>query len=351
MPFRVRRQHLPGLGGGSLCTSLHAALRSATEAPILEVPKDAVLTIVQFSFTADERSEIMRFLYACLVDQSAPRWRRTCLALAVLQELLDRGAPELLAETASGFHFDLVQRMALLEKYEYDGDLRVQSLIRQRAAAVKRRYRELQLAHSLEGSAGCWQQAAAHVAFSRHCDVDSTDDDSEGDCATSRRRHFPASARLNADGSPCTSTSTATGRGSPCASEKASEDEEEPIDLLTGSPPRSLPAPPVREPTSRLAAPSRGAPALRPSADTKPVDGISKLAKGHVCQALSEITVRRGETFDTEKICDLHGGTVLELLAIGSGRRVKARDLHTGIQGWISVRTEGGITLIEVVAK
>lgn len=55
----------------------------------------------------------------------------------LLEELMRRGAPSLATEIAEGRHFDPVQRLTFLERFEYRDDRRVQGMVRQKAASLR----------------------------------------------------------------------------------------------------------------------------------------------------------------------------------------------------------------------
>lgn len=55
----------------------------------------------------------------------------------LLEEMLRRGAPSLATEISEGRHFDPVQRLTFLEKFEYRDDRRVQGMLRQKATVLR----------------------------------------------------------------------------------------------------------------------------------------------------------------------------------------------------------------------
>lgn len=117
---------------------LEQDLKRATESGVIEVPKELLSSVSEASKEGEEpRKAIMRHVGECLKEPNATRWRRTYAALQLVEELSERGAPELLAETAAGWHFDLVQRLTLLQHFECSTDKRVQSMVRARAAALR----------------------------------------------------------------------------------------------------------------------------------------------------------------------------------------------------------------------
>mmetsp|Transcript_25489 Transcript_25489/g.49973 ORF Transcript_25489/g.49973 Transcript_25489/m.49973 type:complete len:282 (-) Transcript_25489:122-967(-) len=116
---------------------LASDLRKATESGVIEVPKDLVRAVVTCSHNEEDRRLIMRHIRECLAEPSAIKWRRTFAALILVEDLLKNGAQELFDETAEGHHFDLVQRLSLLEKFECTTDKRVQNMVRSKASGMR----------------------------------------------------------------------------------------------------------------------------------------------------------------------------------------------------------------------
>jgi hypothetical protein len=146
------RRRLPQFAGGAASggnpqtSPLELELRRITHSQAVDVPKDGLLAIVQASQNEDDRRLIMRHLHACLSESSSSLWRRVFLGLAVVDELVKNGDDMLLLETCNGHHFDLEQRLAFLEKYEYGFDSRVESMIRRKAGALRQAWRDRQSA-------------------------------------------------------------------------------------------------------------------------------------------------------------------------------------------------------------
>lgn len=121
-------------GGGS---AIEADLRRITEAEAIDVPKDALMTIVQATHSVDDRGEIMKHIRGCLAESCENRWRRVYGGLVLLEQLLQRGSKTLMLEAAEGKHFDVVQRLTLLEHFSFKSDVRVQGMVRQKAAVLR----------------------------------------------------------------------------------------------------------------------------------------------------------------------------------------------------------------------
>jgi len=122
---------------GEPANPLESDLKKVTESGVIEIPKDLVQSVVQCSHNEEDRRMIMRHIRECLAEPSAIRWRRTYAALILVEDLLKNGAQELFDETAEGHHFDLVQRLSLLEKFECTTDKRVQNMVRTKASGMR----------------------------------------------------------------------------------------------------------------------------------------------------------------------------------------------------------------------
>merc|ERR1719262_1131159 len=94
----------------------------------------------------------MRHVHGCLAEAGSSQWRSVYLGLQVLEHLFDKGPPELVTEAATGAHFDVVQRLSFLEKYEMGIDLRVQNLVRRKAATMKADWLKRQAEAELGGT-------------------------------------------------------------------------------------------------------------------------------------------------------------------------------------------------------
>lgn len=122
-------------GGGA--SAIETDLRRITEAEVLDVPKETLMSIVQASHSADDRREIMQHLRVCLAEPQPRYWRRIYGALVVVEQLLQRGSKALMIETSEGHHFDLVQRLSFLEHFEFREDIRIQAMVRQKATILR----------------------------------------------------------------------------------------------------------------------------------------------------------------------------------------------------------------------
>mmetsp|Transcript_56584 Transcript_56584/g.132758 ORF Transcript_56584/g.132758 Transcript_56584/m.132758 type:complete len:269 (+) Transcript_56584:122-928(+) len=117
-------------------TPLQADLRRITENDHVDIPKDALLAVMQASFSPDSRKEIMAHVQDCLTSKTG--WRRVHCGLELLDHLLRHGAPQLMREAAEGTHFDVVQRLSFLENFSHSSDKRVEQMVRKKATTLRR---------------------------------------------------------------------------------------------------------------------------------------------------------------------------------------------------------------------
>merc|ERR1719433_457408 len=117
--------------------TLEADLRRVTESGVIEVPQALLEPVVEAARSEDDRREIMKHLQSCLAEPSGKRWKRIYAGLVLAETLVQKGPLELLTETSQGHHFDLVQRLAFLEHFEYDADKRIQNSVRTKAKALR----------------------------------------------------------------------------------------------------------------------------------------------------------------------------------------------------------------------
>lgn len=135
-----------GRDGTNVEASLDSELVRATSADSVDVSASALLAIARASHDADDRRRIMRHLHGCLTESASAQWRRVYSGMVVVEYILMHGSSDLVSETAYGLHFDLVQRLSFLEKYEYNYDQRVEGLLRSKARFLRNAWLEQQLA-------------------------------------------------------------------------------------------------------------------------------------------------------------------------------------------------------------
>jgi len=116
---------------------LAADLRRATDSGVSEIPSELVNPIVDASVDEDNRVLIMKHLQECLAEQNGRYWQRVLAAMVIIEELARSGAPQLMHESAVGRHFDVVQRLSLLEHYDRSTDRRIKNTIVTKAKKVR----------------------------------------------------------------------------------------------------------------------------------------------------------------------------------------------------------------------
>lgn len=119
-------------------SSLEDDLKRITDSGIIDIPQELFTVVIEESREEQSRKIIMNHLRQCLTDVSAKDkgWKRAYAAMELAEELLDKGSSALLAETAVGRHFDLVQRLSFLEDFVSSHDL-AQSLVRSKAKSLR----------------------------------------------------------------------------------------------------------------------------------------------------------------------------------------------------------------------
>jgi hypothetical protein len=178
------RDRVLGLVCKSAASALEEDLRRATQAASVQVPEVPLQAIVLASHEEDGRRKIMQHLRTTLSESASAHWRRVYLGMLVLEELLQKGSKSLVAETASGMHFDLAQRLAFLEQFEFGFDQRVESLVRRKAEVVRRSW--LQEQKVVDGGSWLQEQKVVDGGFSLEtcllqCDESTEAEDSSSD--------------------------------------------------------------------------------------------------------------------------------------------------------------------------
>eukprot|EP00927_Polykrikos_kofoidii_P077047 TRINITY_DN74037_c0_g1_i1.p1 TRINITY_DN74037_c0_g1~~TRINITY_DN74037_c0_g1_i1.p1 ORF type:complete len:331 (+),score=69.29 TRINITY_DN74037_c0_g1_i1:27-995(+) len=309
-----------GFGSRSAEAQLEDHLKSATEASwVQEVPRSALLALVQYSYNAGDRQTIMRYLARCLSEPAASRWRRVFLALQVIEELLRSGSTDLVKEIRSGHHFDLAQRLSMLkETFRCAQDVRGQNVVRQKACVVGNQFQgvvqEQEAAEKIESvkkeapgrrrrMRRQWVRTQNCVEFTQHND-DTTDeeDDSSDEEVVTMPAHQDVKGTICGSAMVQDETSTTDSDSSELAREAITERRNE--------------------------------------------DGPVAFKRGDVCRAISEVTMREGESFESEEYAMFPPNAIFVILGIGIGRRIRVREASTWEIGWISVRTKDGIPLV-----
>lgn len=184
------------VGGGSAVAS--AALPSDLEVLGAEAPvQPSVLAHLVAAARADAgaRQAIMARLMPCLRPpaKAGGSWCPTYNGLALAEELAKSGPPELFEEMQQGKHFDIMQRLAILQYLEC-ADACVQGMLRSKAGTVQAAMQLRFGAASGTVAAGSTPEAegtnasAARLASSDACAISSqktemTGEEQDGACA------------------------------------------------------------------------------------------------------------------------------------------------------------------------
>jgi len=203
------RDRVLGLVRKSSGSQLEVVLKRVTQASTLDVPEDALSSILNASRDADSRREMMRHFRICL-GASGSQWRRIYATLAAFGELLEKGSPELLTETANGVHFDLLQQLSFLEKYAFDEDERVEALIRNRAEDLRKAWLARQFAaEGLDTEGACAHEGKPSTPSSHQSQLQevSTTDEELGRLPEERSHACWSRSTSPADGAPAPASS------------------------------------------------------------------------------------------------------------------------------------------------
>eukprot|EP00930_Biecheleria_cincta_P096379 TRINITY_DN88239_c0_g1_i1.p1 TRINITY_DN88239_c0_g1~~TRINITY_DN88239_c0_g1_i1.p1 ORF type:complete len:273 (-),score=43.40 TRINITY_DN88239_c0_g1_i1:260-1078(-) len=118
--------------------SLASDLKRVTDSGATEIPKELLDVIVDAANDTDSRREIMGHLRDCYKEPSpAKRWRRIHAAMLLTEGLMLSGPTVILAETAEGHHFDVVQCLSFLEHFELTTDRAAQHMVRSKAKELR----------------------------------------------------------------------------------------------------------------------------------------------------------------------------------------------------------------------
>lgn len=112
----MRRVHFTCNGGGEQPFKVY--LRRITDSKAVEITPEMLTPIVEASHDADYRRDIMKYMRECLSEPSGKRWHRIYAGMLLVEKLLDKGSHYLVVELAHGFHFDLIQKVSLLEHFD-----------------------------------------------------------------------------------------------------------------------------------------------------------------------------------------------------------------------------------------
>lgn len=118
--------------------SLEESLAQITDKGLIDIPEELFIVVIEESREEHGRKVIMNHLRQCLTDVAKPKaWKRLHAAMILIEELMTNGSPALLAETAVGRHFDVVQKLSFVERFQHTSNERAQSMVRSKAKVLR----------------------------------------------------------------------------------------------------------------------------------------------------------------------------------------------------------------------
>lgn len=118
--------------------SVEDVLARITDAGLISIPEDLMVVILEASHEEHYRKIIMNHLHRCLTDVVKPNaWKRLHAAMNLIEALMTQGSPTLLAESAAGLHFDVVQKLCLVERFQHTSNEHAQSMVRSKAKVLR----------------------------------------------------------------------------------------------------------------------------------------------------------------------------------------------------------------------
>lgn len=118
--------------------SLEPALARITDSGLVDIPDELFTPVIEESREEHGRKVIMNHLRQCLTDVAKPKaWKRLHAAMILIEELMTNGSAALLAETAVGRHFDVVQKLSFVERFQHTSNERAQSMVRAKAKSLR----------------------------------------------------------------------------------------------------------------------------------------------------------------------------------------------------------------------
>lgn len=114
-----------------------ADLQKVSDSGCRDIPTEVLDTIAEASGDESNRREIMAFIQKCLKGPTPDKqWHRLYGALVLIEELMRKGDPRFLIETAEGRYFDVLQQLCFIQHF-HNSDKRVEKLVRSKATAVR----------------------------------------------------------------------------------------------------------------------------------------------------------------------------------------------------------------------
>eukprot|EP00746_Dinoflagellata_sp_MGD_P068378 gnl/MRDRNA2_/MRDRNA2_28153_c0_seq1.p1 gnl/MRDRNA2_/MRDRNA2_28153_c0~~gnl/MRDRNA2_/MRDRNA2_28153_c0_seq1.p1 ORF type:complete len:232 (+),score=50.55 gnl/MRDRNA2_/MRDRNA2_28153_c0_seq1:90-785(+) len=123
-------------------TSLKNDLTRITDSSFIDIPsqfrEQLFIEVIKESCQEHGRRVIMNHVHQCLADVTKEKtWKRIYGAMIVMEELLNNGSPALLSEISVGLHFDVIQKLALLEFFQHASNQRAKFMVRSKAQALR----------------------------------------------------------------------------------------------------------------------------------------------------------------------------------------------------------------------
>lgn len=121
--------------GGS---SLEDDLARITDSSLIIIPEKLFTTVIEETREEHGRKVIMTHLRQRLTDVTKPKaWKRLHAAMVLMEGLMTNASPALLAEIAVGLHFDVVQKLSIVERFQHASNERAQTMVRSKAEVLR----------------------------------------------------------------------------------------------------------------------------------------------------------------------------------------------------------------------
>lgn len=118
--------------------TLEKNLARITDSGLVDFPEEIFKVVIQESHGQYGRQVIMTHICRCLTDVAKPKeWKRLHAAMILIEELMMKGSRVLLAETSAGLHFDILQKLSFLERFQHTASEYAQSVVRSKAQVLK----------------------------------------------------------------------------------------------------------------------------------------------------------------------------------------------------------------------
>jgi hypothetical protein len=118
-------------------TSVEDVLARITDSGVLLIPPELIIVVLEASHEEHYRKVIMNHLHQCLTDVKPKAWKRLHAALILIEALTVEGSPTLVAQCAAGLHFDVVQKLSLVERFQHTSNECAQRMVRSKAKELR----------------------------------------------------------------------------------------------------------------------------------------------------------------------------------------------------------------------